>query len=822
MSQEILFTSASEGLKSESHGFCTVVSTFGMAKNLAQRLESLTGYRHHYMPHDEKSHLNPVDFSHVRFRVGGQTFHVLSRICDAGLDYSGRTNKLAHLVALKPSELAAAVGGPAWAMLDEQFFTTQWDGQVRTVPMSRTTPRTDDCPPAICRTWGQLTGDAGWAGVLAESAKQAGQPMSVIFGAGTDVLSLVVEALALLPSRERWKVTFSTYFTKLPAGVDCQWRFLLNEGEEATKLRRNPRAQYIDLCSTLGTAAGGPFVDSARTGKSVPTSAEPVQESRQIAVERSPRRQVIDEAEALLEPVRSQPALPQGSQANAPEKEYKRFERPRDQSSLLRKLLFVAYTMALLLIGFSVGYLLSRPAEAPFEQVSDVRNSPPVTTPPSTETDEFTSNADPKPEKLTTNEHVEPAPKKTIEETEESPKPPPIDPIDDEVTSKGDEEISTPFQPEPFADIKQKKRRLVLPSIKDNTHHDLAEVYIGDPSQLELDVRGALFEGNNATIHRSEKGGEVSWTIKKKAAGPLARDTLLGEFTLRDGMLGFKWLSQINENEHLKYCLLQLAVGKEQINSTLNAPISVKPIRVSMDKTEQFHKRLLPANLELKARPSISFWCTGLTPGKEPRRNELDGKQDSTGVFSFKVGDAGKRPPVNREVHVEINDLVSKNMVRIRCFAMAETIKDNGDPDYSDVTTDKRIVGTEEKVSMNDALSKLLKMCSAGAEKLELDRTEREDTQRKLQNQISGWKKELNEEDLEESRRLRIKAKIDDKKEQINLIEIMGKRQELFTKNKKWCETVKTFCHEIQRDLRIHYEIFITVDSVQIPIQTTR
>jgi len=114
VSQEILYTSASKGLKPGSAGFCTVVATRGMAKNLAERLESLTGYRHAFAVHDKNAHRNPVNHAYLKVTVGGRKYHVLSRICDAGQDYSNRSNKLAHHVALEPSELVA--GGPAWVL----------------------------------------------------------------------------------------------------------------------------------------------------------------------------------------------------------------------------------------------------------------------------------------------------------------------------------------------------------------------------------------------------------------------------------------------------------------------------------------------------------------------------------------------------------------------------------------------------------------------------------------------------------------------------------------------------------------------------------
>ena len=108
MSQELIYTSAPRGLKPGSQGFCTVVSTTGIATSLIQRLEALSGYRHVYSPQDPNARLNPVLCSHLLLDVGGRPYHVLSRICDAGLDYTQRNNKFAHHVVLDRSELARA------------------------------------------------------------------------------------------------------------------------------------------------------------------------------------------------------------------------------------------------------------------------------------------------------------------------------------------------------------------------------------------------------------------------------------------------------------------------------------------------------------------------------------------------------------------------------------------------------------------------------------------------------------------------------------------------------------------------------------------
>ena len=184
MSYELLYTSAARGLKPGSQGFCVVVSTQGLATNLADRLESLSGYRHVFPAQDAQAALNPIVWSHLRLSVAGRTYHVLSRIAAAGLDYTQRSNKIAHHIALETAELNAA--GPAALLLAPGFMATDWDGQSRLLPQGRSAPAVTTAP-AVCRGWQAATGDAGWGGVLAESAAgSASRPALLIFNPGTD------------------------------------------------------------------------------------------------------------------------------------------------------------------------------------------------------------------------------------------------------------------------------------------------------------------------------------------------------------------------------------------------------------------------------------------------------------------------------------------------------------------------------------------------------------------------------------------------------------------------------------------------------------
>ncbi len=265
MSQELLYTSAPRGLKPGSRGFCTVLSTQGMAAPLTTALEGLSGYRPVYPTGDDHADRNPVVYSHLKLQSSGRAVNVLSRIADFGLDYSQRANKLAHHVVLDRTELLP--GGPANLLSMRDFMRDEWSGEPTVIAL-KPVKRETDPPSGVCRAWQELTGDAGWAGVLAESFLQAPDRLVVLlFAPGQDILPLFNEAISLLPVERRWDVTFSTYFTGLATGTTCTWRAVVQDSKDAHESLRFVNALRLDLTSqSLGRATGGPLVDSARSG----------------------------------------------------------------------------------------------------------------------------------------------------------------------------------------------------------------------------------------------------------------------------------------------------------------------------------------------------------------------------------------------------------------------------------------------------------------------------------------------------------------------------------------------------------------------------
>ncbi|MDR1477744.1 MAG: hypothetical protein LBJ00_02250 [Planctomycetaceae bacterium] len=197
-------------------------------------------------------------------------WHVLSRIAPAGQDYQGKQNQLAHHIVLSEDELV--VEGPAWLLALAGFHLTQWYTPPINFPIGRPVPTislfgippqtcrqkiarerlrldlrkmsvktddqltpemlrqliqaeenqitTTDMPTSPCPAWKELTGDAGWGGVLAEAVRNK-KNTAVIYPQGTNILPLFVESLAIVPAQFIWDTTFTTCYFDPNNNVDA-------------------------------------------------------------------------------------------------------------------------------------------------------------------------------------------------------------------------------------------------------------------------------------------------------------------------------------------------------------------------------------------------------------------------------------------------------------------------------------------------------------------------------------------------------------------------------------------------------------------------
>ncbi len=254
---ELIHTSAPRGLFGGS-GYTTVAATQGMPDALRKVLESLSGYEQVFEYGSPQFHSNPEAYICQPIgQAAGKSWWVISRIVVADKDYTGRSNYLAHHVALDYNELTHA--GPA-ALARTFPWMSSWAGEPRMLPVRSMPSIAAPAPPMAAPAWTRAGLDAGWAGHLAEQARSRRGIIQLVYPQTVDPLSLIADAVALLPPAERWDARFHTH-TSRPR-PDQAWAWFPAEAGATTDLARRPGVVYLAMrppCPTVG-----PLVDQAR------------------------------------------------------------------------------------------------------------------------------------------------------------------------------------------------------------------------------------------------------------------------------------------------------------------------------------------------------------------------------------------------------------------------------------------------------------------------------------------------------------------------------------------------------------------------------
>ena len=263
MIQEQISTSSQRCLNGNA-GFGIVAQTSGMAPHLARDAGALSGYSHLFSAGDVN---NPTAFLHVIRRTGGVDRHILSRVADCGNDYTGRSNRIGHHWIVEEDDIRSLPGGPAAIASQHHLFCTSWKEKSQELPRGKQL-QNPQVNAGICRTWQQRLGDAGWGGVVAERVEK-GDPISIIFEPGMDVLPFLAEVFALLSPSVRWKATFSTYYMKSqepPNSPKIQIKCIVAGSDEMAFARLTPNTLLIDLRRPPREQPSGKYVEFARTG----------------------------------------------------------------------------------------------------------------------------------------------------------------------------------------------------------------------------------------------------------------------------------------------------------------------------------------------------------------------------------------------------------------------------------------------------------------------------------------------------------------------------------------------------------------------------
>lgn len=243
---ELIYTSYPKGLRTGTSGFTSVAHTAGMPSYYIQLCESLSGYEYLFPLGHPLYDRNPVAYSHYRFSVKNKDISILSKIVAFGKDYTGRENKLAHHIVLQDED--RVVCGPARSMMHGGLFVKDWSKDPCLLPAERIRLPNDIPESYHAKHWQEIYGDAGGAGILAQSAiENLNIPSFIVFKPGMMILPLMAESLALIPPEKRWRVTFNTYFSVKPIDSDCHWRCCVADSNCLLTHEKYPTALLIDL-----------------------------------------------------------------------------------------------------------------------------------------------------------------------------------------------------------------------------------------------------------------------------------------------------------------------------------------------------------------------------------------------------------------------------------------------------------------------------------------------------------------------------------------------------------------------------------------------
>jgi hypothetical protein len=219
MAWQLIYSSAPRLLDAGLTGFGTVARHRAIPPLVVKAVERISQFaRLPGYPADR------IIFSHRVLTVGGARFHVLSRLRDAGSDYSGRTNHIAHhlvVAAQETAQLAPGAATPAdillqMAWLDRWDKGPEWLDDERLVPLQRFVRANGSD-----RAWESVTGDAEsrWLLVNGKTARSA----CLIHPTGTDPLPLITASQHAQQTADAWQSAFTTALQPTDEAQEFRW-----------------------------------------------------------------------------------------------------------------------------------------------------------------------------------------------------------------------------------------------------------------------------------------------------------------------------------------------------------------------------------------------------------------------------------------------------------------------------------------------------------------------------------------------------------------------------------------------------------------------
>jgi hypothetical protein len=266
MAFQHIFTSAQYGVRAGSTGYCTVAHTAGMPEDLITGLEQLSRYDHPAGSDPSLGGVNPVIFRFQFLTVNTGTYFVMSRLSDAGADFTGRTNYLAQHLALTSTDVSTMQQVPGinpatlLSIKDETLWRTTWaeaPQQLNPLPEGwlQQQAKSEITEPPV-RGWGNYGTRQEMAPALLEAPRQQKCFLSVPPSYETTLLFLLNETLRLAVEtenvatggnspQEAWRYTFTTFLQ--PGEVDTEYAWCAVSGDKSYQHAVSLGQQPIDV-----------------------------------------------------------------------------------------------------------------------------------------------------------------------------------------------------------------------------------------------------------------------------------------------------------------------------------------------------------------------------------------------------------------------------------------------------------------------------------------------------------------------------------------------------------------------------------------------
>ena len=270
MPLQLIYTSAPRLLQAGRTGFGTVAAHPGIPSWLVAEIERASQFSR--VPGLDAAR---IVVRHMVFGEGDRVHHVLSRIQDAGADYTGRTNHIAHHFIFTAAEAAKATAHgvtpvDALAFLEShKLWQTSWDGEPRPLGDDTILP-VDSIPQTITLPaetyWGALVpGRPECAAILAPGKTSEACWIVYPHGWSDAIVYAMGESLAL--HSNPWGVSFANNLQPTDNEQQIAWRGIPADSPLLPKAQSSVRP-CIDLTNpgALPIQPVPEFVEEARTG----------------------------------------------------------------------------------------------------------------------------------------------------------------------------------------------------------------------------------------------------------------------------------------------------------------------------------------------------------------------------------------------------------------------------------------------------------------------------------------------------------------------------------------------------------------------------